>query len=49
MTRGNPRITLRLEQSAIDQLKKIAETQKKTVSDVIRDALETYMTEVKTK
>lgn len=47
MMRGNPRISLRLKQSIIDQLKEIAQEQKKSVSDVIRDALENYMSEEK--
>lgn len=45
MTKGRPRITLRLSVDQIDQLKQIAAERGVSVSDIIRDLIESFLTE----
>lgn len=45
MTKGRPRITLRLSADQIDQLKQIATERGLSVSDIIRDLIESFLTE----
>lgn len=43
MTRGRPRITIRMDQKQIDQLQELAEAQERSVSDIVRELIEQYL------